>query len=97
MIGVTFNAFTNISLDTTATGIFIHLYCQVDMLKDSLQHMRNNAIESLRKKMFKQKTMLNIITPIQDDYNKGFSEKELETEMRNMYVKCVKHHYAILE
>lgn len=88
------NAYTNISLDTTATGIFVLLYCQIDMLKDSLEHMRQNALESLYKKKLGDK--FDIITDIKNN-TLEYDQKELEEEMRSMYYKCVKHHYAILE
>lgn len=89
IIGVTLDAFVNISMDTTATGIFIHLYCQIDMLKESLVNMKRNAVKSLYKKK------AGMITEIEGS-KMIFDEEELEEEMRSTYVKCVKHHYAIL-
>lgn len=94
ILGVTINAFCNISMDTVATGLFIHICCQLDMLKDSLENMKENALKSLRnKKQFNQRDV--VISKIDEDTFE-YTEQELEKEMGEIFIKCIKHHYAII-
>lgn len=84
----------NISMDTAATGIFVHICVQLDMLKNSLENMKKNAINSLyAKKQLDNKEL--IITNIEESAL-GYSEAELEKEMELTFINCIKHHYAIL-
>lgn len=87
------NAMTNISMDTAATGIFVHVCSQLDMLKNSLEHMRRNALESL----YKKKNIDRKSDDINFEKQIEFTEEELEKEIEQMLIKCVKHHYAILK
>lgn len=80
-------------MDTAATGIFVHICSQLDMLKDSLEHMKRNVLESL----YKKKHIDRNTDDINFVKNVEFTEEEIEKGMEQMFIKCVKHHYAIME
>lgn len=102
IIGVTLNALANISMDTIATGLFIHICGQIDMLKDSLQFMKRDAILSIkqRREGFIENMLINVES--EDNFNwntneyNSYTHQELENEMIEVFKNCVRHHSAII-
>lgn len=104
-----FNALSNISMDTAATGIFIQIYGQIDMLKESLENMKSDAIVSLKLKKKRQGTFgmhasngFNNFNNSEVDNDKNqndeflYTHEELEKEITEVYKNCVKHHDEII-
>lgn len=104
IVGATINALTNISMDTTATGIFIHICAQIDMLGDSLENMKKTSIESLlnKRKMKKReenKTKIDLVDSlvnVNEKFTVEFTHEELEAEMFKTFRNCVIHHEEII-
>ncbi|GLV41239.1 Odorant receptor 46a [Carabus blaptoides fortunei] len=100
LIGATVNAITNISLDTTATGIFIHICAQIDILGNALENLKRDSIESLlKKKQEKNKSSINTAENSLMNVDKEhaeFTHDELEAEMINTFRNCVIHHEEII-